>query len=138
MISIFTGSLGLFVALLIVFLMRKDRLHVSHGMSWVVVAVCFALLGFAPGIVDAVAKYAGVSYPPVLALTLAIALLVIKILFMDIERSHIEMRNQRLVQRMAMLEADLRAALEAMEKREGPSSQNKMSGKDDDGKEQTH
>ncbi|MFT6288986.1 MAG: hypothetical protein ACJA09_003752 [Alcanivorax sp.] len=106
-------------------------------MSWVVIAVCFALLGFAPGIVDAVAKYTGVSYPPVLALTLAIALLVIKILFMDIERSHIEMRNQRLVQRMAMLEADLRTGLEAMEKREGQFTQDKMSGIDNDGEEQT-
>ncbi|MFT6888913.1 MAG: hypothetical protein ACJASY_000954 [Halioglobus sp.] len=137
MISIFTGSLGLCVAALIVFLMRRDRLHASHGMSWVVIAVCFALLGFAPGIVDAVAKYTGVSYPPVLALTLAIALLVIKILFMDIERSHIEMRNQRLVQRMAMLEADLRTGLEAMEKREGQFTQDKMSGIDNDGEEQT-
>jgi hypothetical protein len=138
MISMFTGSLGLFVAVLIVFLMRRDRLHVSHGMSWVVIAVCFALLGFAPGIVDAVATYTGVSYPPVLALTLAIALLVIKILFMDIERSHIEIRNQRLVQRMAMLEADLRAAMEAMEKRERLSTPDEMPGMNNDGDEQTH
>ena len=110
MVSIFTGTIGLLVAGLIILLMRKDRLHVTHGMGWITVAGGFALLGFAPGIIDQVAMYFGVSYPPVLALTLCIAVLVIKILLMDIERSRIEIRNQRLVQRVAMLEADLRAS----------------------------
>jgi hypothetical protein len=110
MVSIFTGTIGLLVAGLIILLMRKDRLHVTHGMGWILVAAGFALLGFAPGIIDQVAIYFGVSYPPVLALTLCIAVLVIKILLMDIERSRIEIRNQRLVQRVAMLEADLRAS----------------------------
>jgi hypothetical protein len=39
----------------------------------------------------------------VLALTLGVSLLVIKISLMDIERSKIEMRNQRLIQRVALL-----------------------------------
>lgn len=108
MVSIVTGIIGLLVASLIIVLMRKDRLHVTHGMGWIIVAGGFALLGFAPGIIDRIAVYFGVEYPPVLALTLGIALLVIKILLMDIERSRIEMRNQRLIQRVAMLEADIR------------------------------
>ncbi len=77
-------------------------------MTWVIVAIGFALLGFAPSIIDELASLLGVSYPPVLALTIAIALLVIKILLMDIERSQIEVRNQRLVQRIAMLKAYLK------------------------------
>ena len=108
MVSIITTIIGLSVAGFIVLLMRKDRLHISHGMGWIFVAITFALLGFAPGIIDYVAGYLGVDYPPVLALTLGIALLIVKILVMDIERSRIEMRNQRVVQRIAMLEADLR------------------------------
>jgi hypothetical protein len=108
MISIVTGTIGLLVAAMIILLMRKDRLHVTHGMGWIVVAAGFALLGFAPGIIDQVAIYFGVSYPPVLALTLGVAILVVKILLMDIESSRIELRNQRLVQRVAMLEADLK------------------------------
>ena len=110
MISIITGItgiIGLVVATLILLLMRKDRLHAQHGLGWIIVAIGFALLGFSPGIVDTVAKEFGIGYPPVLGLTLGIALLVIKVLFMDIERSRIEIRNQRLVQRVAMLEADL-------------------------------
>ena len=107
MISLITGAIGLSVAGLIVWLIRKDRLHVNHGFGWMVAAAGFALLGFAPGIIDRVAGWFDIAYPPVLGLTLAIVVLVIKMLVMDIERSKLEMRNQRLTQRVAMLEAEI-------------------------------
>lgn len=108
MVSFVTGAIGLAVAGLIVWLVRKDRLHVNHGFGWMVAAAGFALLGFAPGVIDTVAGWFDVAYPPVLGLTLAIVMLVIKLLMMDIERSRLEMSNQRLTQRVAMLEADVR------------------------------
>ena len=108
MVSLVTGCIGLLVALVIILLMRKDKLHVSHGLGWIIVAAAFALLGFTPRLFDKFSSYLGVASPPILALTLAIAVLVIKILLMDIERSRIELRNQRLIQRLAMLEAEMR------------------------------
>ncbi|MEM1190966.1 MAG: DUF2304 domain-containing protein [Pseudomonadota bacterium] len=108
MVSLITGAIGLGAAALIVWLVRKDRLHVNHGFGWIVAAACFSLLGFAPGLFDEVAVRLGVAYPPVLGLTLAIVILVIKTLLMDIERARLEMRNQRLTQRMAMLEAEIK------------------------------
>jgi hypothetical protein len=108
MVSIVTGIIGLLVAAIIIVLMRKDSLHAQHGLGWIIVALAFALLGFSPRIIDQAAHFFGVAYPPVLALTLGIAVLVVKILMMDIEHSRIEVRNQRLIQRMAMLEADLK------------------------------
>ena len=109
MISIVTGIIGLLVAAIILLLVRRDNLHAQHGLGWVVVALGFALLGFSPGIIDWAAYFFGVTYPPVLALTLAIVFFVIKILLMDIEHSRIQLRQQRLIQRVAMLEADLKA-----------------------------
>ena len=107
MLSIVTGTIGLAVAALIILLIRKDRLHVRHGLMWIIVASCFAILGMFPGIIDSLARLTGVSYPPILGITVAIGLLVIKVLLMDLERSRIEMRNQRLIQRVALLEADI-------------------------------
>ena len=95
--------------------MRRDNLHAQHGFGWIMVALGFALLGFSPDIIDYIARQLGVAYPPILALTLGIALLVIKILLMDIEHSHIEVRNQRLIQRVAMLEAELRKLKKSQE-----------------------
>jgi len=108
MVSLVTGIIGVGIAVLIILLIRKDRLHAHHGLGWIMVALSFALLGLFPGIIDRVAQFIGIGYPPILALTLGISLLVVKILLMDIERSKIEMRNQRLIQRVAMLEADLK------------------------------
>ena len=114
MISFITGAIGLSVAGLIVWLIRKDRLHVNHGFGWIVAAAGFALLGFAPGIIDTIAMKLGIAYPPVLGLIVAIVILVIKTLLMDIERSRLEIRNQRLTQRVAILEADLKGLAKAI------------------------
>jgi len=89
-------------------LIRKDHLHVRYGLWWIAAAVAFAVLGLFPGIVDYVAVYLGIAYPPVLALILGLVALVLKILVMDIERSRNTIRMQRLVQRVALLEAELR------------------------------
>ena len=105
--SVVSGALGLGVALAIIMLIRRDRLHVNHGLWWIAVAAGFALLGFLPGAVDAIAARLGIAYPPTLALAAAIAILVLRLLIMDIERSRLELRYQRLVQRVAMLEAEI-------------------------------
>jgi len=103
-----TGIIGIATAMTIVFLIRKDHLHVRYGLWWMATAAAFALLGLFPRIVDYVAIKLGIAYPPVLALTVGLTVLVLKILLMDIERSRNAIRMQRLVQRIALLEADLR------------------------------
>lgn len=107
MIGILTSVIGLSVSALIIWLVRKDRLHVNHALGWMVVAAAFALLGLAPSLMDDLASLVGVAYPPALALTLAITVLVVKTLSMDIERSRLQVSIERLTQRLAMLEADL-------------------------------
>lgn len=108
MIAWLTGGIGVCTAVAIVLLMRHDRLHARHGVGWMMVAAAFAGLGLYPDFLDSIAGALGIAYPPVLALVLGIVLLVLKILTMDIERSNLEIRHQRLVQRLAMLEADFR------------------------------
>lgn len=103
-----TSVLGLSAALVIVVLIRRDHLHVRYGLWWMTAAIGFALLGLFPTFFDRFSHYLGVAYPPILAVAIAIILLVIKILVMDIERSRNVIRLQRLTQRVALLEADLR------------------------------
>lgn len=105
MVSIVTGAIGLLAAALILFLVRRDRLQAGQAIRWLIVALGFALLGFAPGATDQLARMLGIAYPPVLALSVAIVVLVVKILIMDIERSRQMVGHERLVQRMAILEA---------------------------------
>jgi hypothetical protein len=110
MIPVVTSTVGLTVAALIILLIRTDRLHVTHGMGWLVAAFVMAGLGFAPGIFDAAAARLGITYGPALAFTIGFGVILIKLLLDDIERSNLKMRHTRMVQRMAILENELRRA----------------------------
>jgi hypothetical protein len=107
-VAITTGIIGIAAAITIIILIRKDHLHVRYGMWWFAVAAVIALIGVFPRIVDVIGVALGIAYPPVLALTVGLVLLVLKILVMDIERSRNQIKLQRLVQRIALLEAELR------------------------------
>ncbi len=108
MVALVTGVIGIVTAIAILVLIRRDHLHVRYGIWWVAAAVGFALLGLLPNFFDTITKNLGISYPPALALTIGAVILVIKILVMDIERSRNAIRLKRLVQRIALLESDLR------------------------------
>lgn len=105
--STFIGGL---IAGLILFLVRRDHLHGPYAVWWLVVAATVVVLGAFPGLFDKVAPFFGVAYPPILAVVLGMGLLLLKVLTMDLERSRQERRLRRLVQRLAILEADLEKA----------------------------
>ncbi|MEO0438535.1 MAG: DUF2304 domain-containing protein [Pseudomonadota bacterium] len=108
MIQLTVTVIGLCVAVVIIALVRKDRLHVNHGMGWILVAIAFAGLGMAPSFVDHLAAKLGIAYPPALAIIVAISVMVLKMLLMDIDRSQLYVRNQRLTQRIGMLEVEIK------------------------------
>ena len=108
MLSLVTGAIGILAALIIVVLVRRDHLHVRFGLWWIAVAGAFVILGVQPQLIDWVANRLGVAYAPTLALTLGLTVFVIKLLTIDIARSRNETRIVRLVQRIAMLEAEVR------------------------------
>lgn len=110
MVSLITGIIGIATALVIVVMIRRDHLHVRYGLWWMAAALAFALLGFFPALFDRIAGNLGIAYPPVLALALGLIVLVIKILVMDLERSRNAIKLNRLVQRIALLESELREA----------------------------
>ena len=108
MVALLTSIIGIITAVIILILIRKDHLHVRFGLLWLGAAMAFALLGLFPALFDNFAKFMGIARPPILALTIAVVVLVLKILVMDLERSRNVIRMQRLVQRIGLLESDLR------------------------------
>lgn len=108
MITAVTTIFGLLVASLLLILVRRDHLHISHGVGWSVAIALSALLGFAPGIFDAMASAIGVAYAPILGVSIAIAALLVKALITDIELTKLRVKHHRLVQKVALLEADLK------------------------------
>lgn len=100
------GVLGLSIAAAIIFLVRRDHMHGPYAMWWLFVALTAGFLGVFPTSLDVAAEFLGIGYPPTLAFVGIIGLLLIKVLIMDIERSRHERMLRRMVQRMAILEAE--------------------------------
>lgn len=108
-----TTLMGIGLAALILYLIRRDHLYVMHGLFWVLVACVAALLGAWPGLIDKVAVLVGISYPPALLLLLACIVLLVKSLHSDMVNTRIERDVRRLNQRLALLQADLDAQRQA-------------------------
>ena len=106
-LQITTSLMGIGLAVLILYLIRRDHLYLMHGLFWVVVAATAAGLGAWPGLIDRLAGWTGFSYPPALLLLLACMVLVVKALHADMVTTRIERDVRRLNQRLALLEADL-------------------------------
>ena len=102
-------AMGVTIAVIILFLVRRDHLHGPYAVWWIGAALTIALLGFFPRFFDYIAVYFGVSYPPILAIVLGFGMLLVKILTMDVERSRQERLIRRLAQRLAILEAQAAA-----------------------------
>ena len=108
MLSAVTTVFGLVVASLLLMLVRRDHLHISHGVGWSVAIALSALLGFAPNIFDALASAIGVAYAPILGVSIAIAALVTKALITDIELTKLRVKHHILVPKIALLDANIK------------------------------
>lgn len=102
--QITTSLLGLGLAVLIFTLLRRDHLYVHHGLFWLAVAFASAVLGVWPQLIDVLAKWVGISYPPAALFLLVAIVLFIKALYADITHTQLERDVRRLNQRIAMLE----------------------------------
>ena len=107
-LQITTTLLGLGLAAVILFLLRRDHLHLGHGLFWILVALGSALFGLWPGLIDCVASVVGISYSPALLLLVAVVVLFVKALHNDIMNTRIGRQVRRLNQRLAMYEVDRR------------------------------
>jgi hypothetical protein len=105
-----TAIIGLIIALIIFLLIRRDILHIKRSFWWIGIAILVVIMGFFPVLIDKIGILLGVNYPPVLILTLSIGFILVKILSMDLERSHQERILRRLTQKIAILENLLESA----------------------------
>jgi hypothetical protein len=104
-LNLTTGLMGLALAAIILLLLRRDHLYVMHGLFWVVVATAAAVLGLWPGLIDRLANFTGIFYPPALLLLAGLIVLFVKALHADIQNTRLQREVRRLNQRIAMLEA---------------------------------
>lgn len=101
-----TLLLGVGLSVVILMLVRRDHLQLSHGLFWIGVAAAAAVLGLWPGSIDLMAKFAGIAYAPAFLLLAAVIVLLLKALHADIVNTRIERQVRRLNQRLAIYELE--------------------------------
>lgn len=100
-------GLGVALALGILWLVRRDHLHGSYGLWWLVIAFGALVVGFFPVLIDWVGERLGVGYPPILLTMVTVILVLLKLVAVDIDGSRRERRLRRLLQKVAILELEL-------------------------------
>jgi hypothetical protein len=102
--------IGVLLAGSILLLIRRGHLHGPYAVWWLGIALTTLILGIAPKTVDILANFTGIAYPPVLPLILGVALIILRMLQMDIDRSRQERHLRRLTQKLALLEQEMTSA----------------------------
>lgn len=106
-VAAIAGSLILLA--LVIELTRRRRLSDDYALTWIACAVALLAISVFRGALDRIALWLGIYYPPALLLLALIALVFIAALSFSIVVSRQRRQIERLIQEVAILEAELRA-----------------------------
>lgn len=101
-----SAILGLILASTILWLIRRDHLHSHHALWWLLVAFMVMLLGIFPTMIDWIASWLGVNYPPTLLFIFGMGMILVKVISIDLHQSKLERKIRRLAQQIAILEGE--------------------------------
>lgn len=101
-----SAIIAFLIAFKIIFLIRRDVLHVRFAFWWFLVATLVVIAGVFPKFVDAIIVKFGVHYPPIVVVASGVGLMLVKMLTIDLEQSRQEQKIRRLAQRLAIFEAE--------------------------------
>ncbi|MFT4925818.1 MAG: hypothetical protein ACI8WB_001913 [Phenylobacterium sp.] len=105
--QIISTFIGLVIGSIIFLLVRRDHMVSKDGIRWLLVAAFIVVYSLFPSLNDLIGHYLGIGYPPIIPVLLGIGAILIKLLINDTERVKTRVDMERLIQRIAMLEAEL-------------------------------
>jgi hypothetical protein len=105
--QIIGAAIGLFIGGIIFWLIRRDHMVSKDGIRWLMLAGFIMVYGAFPKLNDLLGEVLGIIYPPIIPVLLGLGAILIKLLINDTERVKTRVDIERMIQRMAMLEAEL-------------------------------
>jgi hypothetical protein len=98
---------GILVLGFILRLVRRRELRGKYSLLWLAVGIFGLVIAFVPGLLDDVADWLDVAYPPAILFVIAIAFLLLVVVHLSWELTRLEDRTRTLAQELAMLRQDL-------------------------------
>lgn len=95
--------------LVVLELVRRRKLTEEYSLIWIACAAALLLLSIWRGILDVAARTIGVYYPPAVLLLVLIFFVFIVSLYFSVVVSRQRQQIERLVEEVALLDADVRA-----------------------------
>ena len=102
-----TTILSIFLALLILFSVRRSHIRVEYSVSWLGAAVILFVLSRSHGLLTWLAQYLGLTYPPLALIMLVLCVFVVVFYRFSIVISKLKDANIALTQRLAIVEFQL-------------------------------
>ncbi|HZP30786.1 MAG TPA: DUF2304 domain-containing protein [Acidimicrobiia bacterium] len=90
-------------------LVRRRELRGKYSLLWLTVGIFGLVIALVPGLLDDVADWLDVNYPPAILFVIAIAFLLLVVVHLSWELTRLEDRTRTLAQELAMLRHDLEA-----------------------------
>ncbi len=96
---------AILICAVIVWLIRHDHLAGRLAIGWLALAIVIAVLGLFPELANRLAQKLGIDEAPALMVAAGVAIVLIKLLRIDMERSKNRQQIRVLTQKIAILEA---------------------------------
>jgi len=106
-VSVFVIVVALFIALTVVFYVRRWRLKEQYSLLWLVLAVAMVVPAAAPDLVEWTADRLDVIYAPALIFFAALAVVAMMLFHYSLEISRLSDQNRELAQELGLLRARL-------------------------------
>ena len=116
MLKIITISLSFFILILILELVRKEKLTFKYALGWISVSVLAVLLAIFDNILFAVARWFGFELPSNFIFFTLLAVFVFLALLMTVFLCQQNNRNDAMAQKIGMLEFELEQLKEKFKK----------------------
>ncbi len=105
-----SGSASVFVV--VIELIRRGRLKERYSLLWLCASASLLLLSLSRGVLEYLARALRIYYPPSLLFLLAFLFLLLITLHFSVVLSGLAEKNKKLAQELALLQQELREALE--------------------------
>jgi hypothetical protein len=106
--QIFSALVAVSFFSIVVVLIRRDKILMGSAFRWLLIAVGALVFGIYPSLVDRIADLLDITYGPVLPLVLVCVFLLVKMLLTDIEKAKTAVKLDRLNQKLALVELELK------------------------------
>ena len=117
-----SGTAHVFLAIVVVAALaftisgvRRDKLRSRYSLLWLAIVLALVPLALFPGLLDRISVELGISYPPVIILSLSVAFLFLVTVHLSWEVSRADDRLRVLAEEVALLRADLELAAREQE-----------------------